>query len=242
MTITCTDIAAATAALVGAPLDPAALTSAANGLAAAVAAARAAAVFSVREALHYGGLTAPEYFGALDRSAAVEAVAAGALEALTARASEVGLVGDGAAEHRDQVNSFGGGHPDEVVAEAWAAADAWVAAAGALRDARDKVAEVTPCGVAARMSTREDVAALAAVEEIFRRGGLVTVARAVSDTADALASVMVHGEVECAGLAPALDRLNLALRPLLDDPASGVAGEAAILASAIAADLRRGLC
>jgi hypothetical protein len=231
-----TKITESTSALVAAPLDPAALTSAANGLAAAVAAARAAAVFSVREGLHYGGLTAPEYFGALDRSAAVEAAAAEAFNALTTRANEVGLVADGACEHRDQL--FVGCVTPEEEAGAWTSAGQWVAAAGDLRDARDAVGKVTPCGVAARMATAEDLAALAAVGEILRREGHETAARAVSDTAAALAAVMVHGNAECAGLAPALDRLGQALRPLLDDSASGVAGEAAILASAIAAGLR----
>ncbi len=235
--MTCIDIAAATAALVGAPLDPAALTSAANGLAAAVAAARAAAVFSVREALHYGGLTAPEYFGALDRSAAVEAAAAGALEALTARASEVGLVADGAAEHRDQVNSFGGGHPDEVVAEAWAAADAWVAAAGALRDARDKVAEVTPCGAAAAMAHGDHAAALTAAKQIFNNQGRVHESSAIGAAITTVTASLYTGWHEDS--AYSLSVMEGAFRSLLDDPASGVAGEAAIFASAAAASIRR---
>jgi hypothetical protein len=108
--------------------DLAAVRAAVPVVRAAVAAARAEADSLVKTDLFYMGEGSQEHLGALDFGDMVEGHVATVRGHLVKLAADVGRIADGACEHRDQVNSFGGGHPDEVVAEAWAVADAWVAA------------------------------------------------------------------------------------------------------------------
>jgi hypothetical protein len=99
----------------------------------------------------------------------------------------------------------------------------------------DDSAVLTADLVATLAATGEDLAALRVAEAILRREG-VGAAAEVGGVAAALAELMVHGGD--VGLAPALDRVDGALRPLLGVVGSPAA-QVATLVAAIAAGLRR---
>jgi len=108
--------------------DLAAVRAAVAAARAAVAAARAEADSLAKTEMFYMGEGSQEHLGALDFGDMVEGHVAAVRGHLVKLAADVGRIANGACEHRDQVNGFGGGHPDEFVAEAWAYADQCVAA------------------------------------------------------------------------------------------------------------------
>jgi len=166
---TSTAIVAATAALVKAPLAPAAIVAAAKELVASVVAARAGARRLTGEALYYEGEGLAEHLGAQDYTLTLAAAVSAANVALADRATEVGRIADGACEHRDQL--FPGAVSEEQLSEAWTQAHAWVQAVADLRDA-----------AAALSDASEGLHPLEAMHAEMRRKHYVDVLRIAQDT------------------------------------------------------------